>query len=203
MSHVNCFTIHTKIKTKCKKCKHANKCTKNAITPLNWPLRAQVISYSRKSVHQPVKHMMKQQFQKQIPLQKMRTNLFIFLICIYVGAKLTHNILKLQASICKPDEPVLKTTNLRRETKCRQHWSGSPWVCWNWANVSRMKKFYNHEFYTAIMDEDLGQIEDLTKKHGSNFPIPVQDTAYGDLWKVKKMFRCLMSHSQKKCQPFS
>lgn len=49
-----------------------------------------------------------------------------------------------------------------------------------------MKKFYNHEFYTAIMDEDLGHLEDLTKKHGSNFLIPVQDTAHGDLWKVKK-----------------
>lgn len=36
------------------------------------------------------------------------------------------------------------------------------------------------------MDEDLGHIEDLTKQHGSNFSIPVQDTAYGDLWKVKK-----------------
>lgn len=36
------------------------------------------------------------------------------------------------------------------------------------------------------MDEDLGHLEDLTKKHGSNFLIPVQDTAHGDLWKVKK-----------------
>lgn len=53
-------------------------------------------------------------------------------------------------------------------------------------NISRMKRFYNHEFYTAIMDENLGHIEDLTKKHGSNFLIPVQETAHGDLWKVKK-----------------
>lgn len=44
------------------------------------------------------------------------------------------------------------------------------------------------------MDEDLGHLEDLTKKHGSNFLIPVQDTAHGDLWKVKKKkkkFHCL------------
>lgn len=49
-----------------------------------------------------------------------------------------------------------------------------------------MKKFYDHEFYTAIMNEDLGRIEDLTKKYGSNFSITLQDTANGDLWKVKK-----------------
>lgn len=36
------------------------------------------------------------------------------------------------------------------------------------------------------MNEDLGRIEDLTKKYGSNFSITLQDTANGDLWKVKK-----------------
>lgn len=48
-----------------------------------------------------------------------------------------------------------------------------------------MKTFYNHEFYTAIMDEDLGRIKELTKKHGSNFSILVKDTAHGNLRKVK------------------
>lgn len=51
-----------------------------------------------------------------------------------------------------------------------------------------MEKFYNREFYTAIMDEDVDHIEDLTNKYGSNFLICVLDTAPGDLWKVKEHF---------------
>lgn len=52
-----------------------------------------------------------------------------------------------------------------------------------------MKKLYHdHEFYTAVMNEDLGRIEDLTKKYGSNFSMALQNTANGDLWKVKKSF---------------
>lgn len=51
-----------------------------------------------------------------------------------------------------------------------------------------MEKFYNQEFYTAIMDEDVDHIEDLTNKYGSNFLICVLDTAPGDLWKVKEHF---------------
>ncbi|XP_056911056.1 ankyrin repeat domain-containing protein 61-like isoform X2 [Takifugu flavidus] len=47
-----------------------------------------------------------------------------------------------------------------------------------------MEKFYNQEFYTAIMDEDVDHIEDLTNKYGSNFLIRVLDTAPGDLWKA-------------------
>lgn len=46
-------------------------------------------------------------------------------------------------------------------------------------------KFYNNEFYTAIMDEDLGRIEDMSKKYGSNFLINIQDGAPGEVfWKV-------------------
>lgn len=46
-------------------------------------------------------------------------------------------------------------------------------------------KFQNDEFYTAIMDEDLGRIEDMSKKYGSNFVNKIQDEAPGELfWKV-------------------
>ncbi|KAG8009053.1 Ankyrin repeat domain-containing protein 61 [Nibea albiflora] len=45
-------------------------------------------------------------------------------------------------------------------------------------------KLHNNEFYTAILDEDLGRIEDITKKYGSNFLIKVQDGAPGGVfWK--------------------
>lgn len=43
---------------------------KKAVTTLNWPPSTQVISYSRRSVHQPLNHMMKHQIQKQMPVQK-------------------------------------------------------------------------------------------------------------------------------------
>lgn len=60
-----------------------------------------------------------------------------------------------------------------------------------------MMKFYNHEFYTAIMNEDLDHIEDLTNKHGSNVLIPILDTAPGSFRKVKK------TPNKKKCSlPF-
>ena len=39
---------------------------------------------------------------------------------------------------------------------------------------SNMIKFHNNEFYTAVMDEDVGRIEDMSKKHGTNLPIQVQ-----------------------------
>lgn len=61
-----------------------------------------------------------------------------------------------------------------------------------------MKKLYHeHEFYAAVMNEDLGRIEDLTKKYGSNFSM-AQNTANGDLWKVKKKVSLpsKMSHGQ-------
>lgn len=46
-------------------------------------------------------------------------------------------------------------------------------------------KLYNNEFYTAILDEDLGRIEDITKQYGSNFLIEVQEGAPGEVfWKV-------------------
>lgn len=46
-------------------------------------------------------------------------------------------------------------------------------------------KFHNNEFYTAIMDEDLGRIEDMSNKYGSNFVIEMQDGAPGEVfWKV-------------------
>lgn len=55
---------------------------------------------------------------------------------------------------------------------------------------SNIIKFYNNEFYTAIMDEDLGRIEDMSKKHGSDFLIKVQDTAPGeDFWKVNAIMQ--------------
>lgn len=43
---------------------------------------------------------------------------------------------------------------------------------------------YNNEFYTAIMDEDLERIEDMSKKYGSNFLIKIKDGAPGKVfWK--------------------
>lgn len=49
-------------------------------------------------------------------------------------------------------------------------------------------KFHNNEFYTAIVDEDLEHIEELSKQYGSNFLIKVQDGAPGKvLWKVNVM----------------
>nr|XP_019938817.1 PREDICTED: ankyrin repeat domain-containing protein 61 isoform X1 [Paralichthys olivaceus] len=49
---------------------------------------------------------------------------------------------------------------------------------------SNMIKFHNNEFYTAIMDEDVARIEDVSKKHGSNLPIQVQVGEPGNIfWK--------------------
>uniref|UniRef100_UPI003AAAF28D ankyrin repeat domain-containing protein 61-like n=1 Tax=Centroberyx gerrardi TaxID=166262 RepID=UPI003AAAF28D len=35
--------------------------------------------------------------------------------------------------------------------------------------------FHDNEFYVAIMDEDLGRIDDMSRKHGSNFLIKIRD----------------------------
>nr|XP_033467600.1 ankyrin repeat domain-containing protein 61-like [Epinephelus lanceolatus] len=44
--------------------------------------------------------------------------------------------------------------------------------------------FHNNDFYTAIMDQDLGRIEDMSKKYGSNFLIEIQGGAPGEVfWK--------------------
>lgn len=59
------------------------------------------------------------------------------------------------------------------------------------ARRSNLTKFYNNEFYTAIMDEDTERIEDLSKKHGSNCFIREQDAAPGGLWKVKQILYLL------------
>lgn len=49
---------------------------------------------------------------------------------------------------------------------------------------------YNNEFYTAIMDEDLERIEDMSKKYGSNFLIKIKDGAPGKVfWKVNATMR--------------
>ncbi|XP_069012051.1 ankyrin repeat domain-containing protein 61-like [Embiotoca jacksoni] len=49
---------------------------------------------------------------------------------------------------------------------------------------SNIIKFYNNEFYDAILDEDLGQIQNMTKKYGSNFLFKIQAGASGDsCWK--------------------
>ncbi|XP_040922857.1 ankyrin repeat domain-containing protein 61-like [Toxotes jaculatrix] len=49
---------------------------------------------------------------------------------------------------------------------------------------SNIIKIRNNEFYTAIMDEDLGRIEDVSKMYGSNFLIQVHDGAPGKVfWK--------------------
>ncbi|XP_054454767.1 ankyrin repeat domain-containing protein 61-like [Anoplopoma fimbria] len=49
---------------------------------------------------------------------------------------------------------------------------------------SNIVKFPNNEFYTAIIDEDLGRIEDMSKKYGSNFLIETQGGSPGEvLWK--------------------
>ncbi|KAM4524025.1 ankyrin repeat domain-containing protein 61-like [Odontesthes bonariensis] len=44
--------------------------------------------------------------------------------------------------------------------------------------------FYNNEFYTAIMDQDLERIEDMSNKYGSNCRIEIQGGAPGEVfWK--------------------
>lgn len=43
-------------------------------------------------------------------------------------------------------------------------------------------KFLNTECYTAIMDEDLGRIEDMSKKYGRNFLIEIQGGAPGEVF---------------------
>ncbi|XP_062234750.1 ankyrin repeat domain-containing protein 61-like [Platichthys flesus] len=49
---------------------------------------------------------------------------------------------------------------------------------------SNMITIHNNEFYTAIMDEDVGSIEDMAKKHGRNLPIQVQVGEPGNIfWK--------------------
>lgn len=45
-----------------------------------------------------------------------------------------------------------------------------------------ISKFYNNEFYTAIMEEDLQRIEELIEKHGSNFLIEIR-VAKEAFWK--------------------
>uniref|UniRef100_A0A3Q1G3G7 Ankyrin repeat domain 61 n=1 Tax=Acanthochromis polyacanthus TaxID=80966 RepID=A0A3Q1G3G7_9TELE len=46
-------------------------------------------------------------------------------------------------------------------------------------------KFCSHEFYTAIMDEDVKRIEGMLEKYGSNSLIEIQGNASGDIfWKV-------------------
>lgn len=42
-----------------------------------------------------------------------------------------------------------------------------------------INKFPNNEFYSAIMDEDLGRIEDMSKKYGSDFLIAAQNGGLG------------------------
>ncbi|KAF1374094.1 hypothetical protein PFLUV_G00245680 [Perca fluviatilis] len=44
-------------------------------------------------------------------------------------------------------------------------------------------KFLNNEFYTGIMDEDLGHIGDMSKKYGSNFLIEIQGAPGDVFWK--------------------
>ncbi|XP_022053337.2 ankyrin repeat domain-containing protein 61 [Acanthochromis polyacanthus] len=45
-------------------------------------------------------------------------------------------------------------------------------------------KFCSHEFYTAIMDEDVKRIEGMLEKYGSNSLIEIQGNASGDIfWK--------------------
>ncbi|KAM9336506.1 ankyrin repeat domain-containing protein 61-like [Symphorus nematophorus] len=47
---------------------------------------------------------------------------------------------------------------------------------------SNIIKFYNNEFYTTIMNEDLGRIEDMSKKYGSNFLIKTRDGGPGEVF---------------------
>lgn len=45
---------------------------------------------------------------------------------------------------------------------------------------------YAEDFYTAIMEEDLGRIEDMTRTHGSNNHISMKNSALGKpVMKVK------------------
>lgn len=54
-----------------------------------------------------------------------------------------------------------------------QEWSGN------------IVKYRNTEFYSVIMDEDLGRIVDMSKKYGSEFLIKTQDGATTEVfWKV-------------------
>ncbi|XP_072230201.1 ankyrin repeat domain-containing protein 61-like [Leuresthes tenuis] len=49
----------------------------------------------------------------------------------------------------------------------------------------RIINLYNNEFYTAIMDQDLERIEDMSKKYGSNCQIEIQGDAPGEVfWKA-------------------
>ncbi|XP_070782848.1 ankyrin repeat domain-containing protein 61-like [Enoplosus armatus] len=49
---------------------------------------------------------------------------------------------------------------------------------------SSVMKRNNNEFYTAVMDEDVGRIEDMSKKYGCNFLIKIQDNAPKEVfWK--------------------
>lgn len=50
----------------------------------------------------------------------------------------------------------------------------------------KVSRFYKNEFYTAIVDEDMGHLDNIIKKYGSNFLIKTQDGACGGvLWKVR------------------
>ncbi|KAM6898166.1 ankyrin repeat domain-containing protein 61-like [Lycodopsis pacificus] len=48
---------------------------------------------------------------------------------------------------------------------------------------SNIVKFPNNEYYTAIMDQDLGRIADVSKKYGSNFLIEIRGAPGHVLWK--------------------
>ncbi|XP_060883598.1 ankyrin repeat domain-containing protein 61-like [Labrus mixtus] len=50
-------------------------------------------------------------------------------------------------------------------------------------------KFHNNEFYNAIMDEDLGRIEGMSREYGSNTLIQMQQVAPGEVfWKGFAIF---------------
>ncbi|KAI3364968.1 hypothetical protein L3Q82_001133 [Scortum barcoo] len=48
---------------------------------------------------------------------------------------------------------------------------------------SNIIKFCNNDFYTAIMDEDLGRIEDISSIYGINSVIKIQDGTPGQLFR--------------------
>lgn len=53
-----------------------------------------------------------------------------------------------------------------------------------------INKIHNNEFYNVILDEDLGCIEDMSNKYGSNFVIKMQDGAPGKVfWKVNAIMQ--------------
>lgn len=59
---------------------------------------------------------------------------------------------------------------------------------------SNIAMAHNNEFYTAIMEEDLTCIEDMSKKYGSNVLIQVKDGAHGKVFlKVKTTMQKLLT----------